>query len=185
MNVLLNGRCGARHRGIAIALAMAALLLAGCKQKSGTVLDQRVSLGSEARMGDPRYSTQLLKGFHGIEAGAWRWTARQFSVILRPPAGTPEKGATLEFQFTILESVIAKQGEITLSAAIGDQALPAATFRKAGKQVYSADVPAASLGAEAVKIDFSLDKAIPPNPPEMRELGVVAGSVALRAKPAK
>ena len=31
-------------------------------------------------MGDPKIEPQLVNGFHGVEAGAWRWTAKQFTV---------------------------------------------------------------------------------------------------------
>ena len=56
------------------------------------------------------------------------------------------------------------------------------TYTAAGPYVYKRDVPGSLLGADSVKVDFQLDKAMPPNDQDKRELGVVVNSVALEAK---
>ena len=172
-----------RRRALAAALvAAAALAAAGCKSHS--VSEQpggaHARMASGVRMGDPRAGTQLVRGFHGIEAGSWRWTARRFSVVLLLPPGAAQNGATLEFNLTVPDPVIAKLNHVTLTANVGGQDLAPATYSKAGDYVYSAGVPAAAFTGDTARVDFELDNAMPPNPPDLRELGVVAHSVALK-----
>ena len=58
-------------------------------------MKRRRSMRSVLNMGDPKVEPQLVTGFYGVEAGAWRWTAKQFTVALRPPFGAAQKGAKL------------------------------------------------------------------------------------------
>ena len=52
-------------------------------------------LVSTLKMSDPSAKHQLAKGFYQLEANAWRWTAGDFSVVLKTPPGAAQKGATL------------------------------------------------------------------------------------------
>ena len=160
-------------------VVIAAIAPPGCKPKSSA---GPTALAPIIRMGDPRAATQLLKGFYGIEAGEWRWTARQFNVLLRAPAGAGQNGATVDFRLTATGPVIAKLGQITLTGSVGGKTLHTETYSSPGDQAFVFDVPPAMLGNESVEIDFELDRVMPPNPPEMRELGVVAHSIVLRSK---
>src|SRR5271157_2393710 len=87
-------------RSLAVALlclAPLAVVPAGCK---------KTPLQSTLNMSDPRIAGQLVDGFYGVEAGAWRWTARQFSVKLRNPEGAAQKGGTLRLVLTVPPAVI-------------------------------------------------------------------------------
>ena len=181
-----SGR-GARRASLAGLILIVALAPLGCKRArtTGAAAEQPARLESEVAVGNPRAAVQLLKGFYGIEAGSWRWTGKQFSAILRTPPGASQNGAQLEFRFTVPDPVIAKLRTVTLAAAIGGAIFPAQTYSRPGDYVYSAAVPAEQLSGEAVTVNFQLDNAIPPNPPELRELGVVAHSIALKAQAAK
>ena len=46
-------------------------------------------------MADPAQAAQLLDGFYGIEGGKSRWTAKNFSVLLKAPPGSERNGAEL------------------------------------------------------------------------------------------
>src|SRR3954468_21000808 len=88
------------------ALALLALVLApmGCKRKKvrvGATDEETPKMQSVLHMGDTRIEPQLIKGFHGIEAAAWRWTKKQFTVALRPPFGASQKGAKLTVKLTV------------------------------------------------------------------------------------
>ncbi len=48
---------------------------------------------STVNMADPAQAAQLLSGFYGIEGGKSRWTARNFSVLLRRPRLPPSRTA--------------------------------------------------------------------------------------------
>lgn len=167
----------------------AALLLtlapAACKRKPprvDTIEDENRLPLSAIAMADPNGAVQLLSGFHTVEDNAWRWTAGKFAVILQPPPGAAEKGARLELELSVPESVISRRKSITLSAAVEGRPLAPETYTKAGQYTYSRDVPAASLGAGPAKIDFALDNFLAAGEIETRELGLIVRSVALRAK---
>lgn len=140
------------------------------------------SLASTVHMGDPRAAGQLVAGFHDIEERAWRWSMRQFSVYLRPPLGSAQKGAVLTLNLTVPAAVLQTQKTISLTASVNGNKLPAETWSKPGNYVYNRDVPAELMTGEAVRVDFELDKAMPPNERDARELGVVVSRVGLELK---
>jgi hypothetical protein len=139
-------------------------------------------MASMVNMADPNTSNQLLSGFHAVESNAWRWTMRKFVVMLKPPTGADQNGATLRLRLYIPDSEIAKIGPITLSAEVDGHQLDPQTFEKGGDFAYSRPVPADALKAPAVRVTFSLDKFQPPNPVDGRELGVVASVVGLQSR---
>ncbi len=167
--------------------ALLVMLAGGCRQPESIPIERSPErpaseLASIVHMADPRTASQLVRGFHAVEQDAWRWTAGQFDVVLRPPAGAGAKGAILHFRFSIPEPVIAKLGAITLSASVGGVELEPAIYRKAGDYIYTREVPAGVLAGDTVTVEFALDKSLPPGDLDRRELGVVASSVGFEAK---
>jgi hypothetical protein len=157
----------------------------GCKPRKVRVQqtdEEAPRMASALHMGDPKAEAQLVSGFYGIEQGAWRWTQRQFAVVLRPPFGSAAKGATLQLRLTAPPVVIKKLKTISLSATVSGSALPPETYTQPGDYTYTRAVPASLLTGEAVRVDFQLDKAMPPNSSDLRELGVVVVSVGLELK---
>ena len=118
----------------------------------------------------------------GIEQNSWRWTARQFSVVLRPPFGAAQRGARLELALTVPKVVTDKLKTVSLSATVDGHTLPPESYTQDGQFVYKRDLPPDLVSAESVRIDFQLDKAIPPTAGDQRELGVVVLTVALQPK---
>jgi len=145
-------------------------------------VDEASGLASSVRMGDRTMAKQLVGGFYDIEANAWRWTMQKFTVNLRPPAHSAQQGAVLELHLTVPAATIQKLGGITLTASIGGTALAPETYSKTGEYTYRRDVPASALTGDTARIDFLLDKAIPPGDVDKRELGIVATSVGLVSK---
>jgi hypothetical protein len=162
-----------------LTLAIAPL---GCKRPRAhaqQAAEETPRMASMVHVGDPKMAAQLVGGFYGIEANAWRWTARRFAVALRPPLGAAAKGAVLTLKLTVPPVVIEKERSVTLSAAIGGSALPPETYSKAGEYTYRRTVPAGALGGDTVRVDFELDKAMPPSGGDERELGIVVLSAGL------
>src|ERR1035441_843948 len=96
-HTLLGRLCGGL---VLVALALAPV---ACKKKKVRVAgadEEAPLMQSVLRMSDAKIEPQLVKGFHGIEAGAWRWTEKQFTVALRPPFGASQKGAKLSVKLT-------------------------------------------------------------------------------------
>lgn len=167
-------------------LMMLAFAPAGCKHRpaqSQPAFEKGApELASTVHLGDPKVADQLVSGFHEIEANAWRWTARQFVVVLRAPAGSGQIGAGLQVHLTVPPVVIEKLGAVTLSASIGDGTLAPETWSKPGDYVYRRDVPASLIRSGSVRLEFQLDKAIPAGSVDQRELGIVVSSIGLALK---
>ncbi|HJT88660.1 MAG TPA: hypothetical protein VJ732_12410, partial [Bryobacteraceae bacterium] len=94
---------------------------AGCKRaklRPRPTDESGASIASTIHTGDPKLAAQLISGFYQIEQGAWRWTGRQFTVVLHPPLGAAQNGARLEMDFTVPPVSIEKLGAQTLSATM-------------------------------------------------------------------
>ena len=129
-------------RRLALLAVVVTLDLAACKHKpqahSDVVDTKQATALSELKMGDPAAEPQLIRGFYGVESGSWRWTAPKFAVKLKPPDGSAQTGATLQFQFSLPDVIVNKVGPVTLSASVNGMALPSQTYSKAGEYTYSA-----------------------------------------------
>ena len=160
-----------------VTLALAPL---GCKRKQAGQVAPRMA--STVHMGDPDTATQLVSGFYGIEQSAWRWTGRRFSLMLHTPTGAAQKGATLQLRLTVPPVVLEKLTTISLSATIGGSTLAPETYTQAGEYSYTRDVAPALLAGDSVRVDFQLDKSMPPSGADARDLGVVVLSAGLELK---
>jgi hypothetical protein len=173
-----------RRRAVfSLALAVAAT---ACKGKRDRVTVQNEEetaprMASLVRMNDPKASAQMLSGFYSLENNSWRWTQGKFSVLLRTPASTATQGAVVTFAFSLPDIVIQKLKSVTITASVNGTKLKSAEYDKPGANIFTADVPAALLTGDSVKVDFALDKTVPPDV-DKRELGVVAISVGISSK---
>ncbi len=136
-------------------------------------------LASSVHAADPNGVPQLAEGFHSVEQNAWRWTAKRFVVLLGPPDGSAEQGATLTVRFAIPEAIISQLGELTLTANIGGTTLPSQTYNQPGDYIYTQSVPAAALAGDLVSAEFSFDKALGPSDADQRELSAIFSSAEL------
>lgn len=171
-------------RYVLIAVLLAAL--GGCRGRHGRQAIENekpdtARTSSLIRTNDKATAGQLLTGFYGIENNAWRWTAAKFSIVLRPPVGASQKGATLTLAFTIPEVIEQKVGGFSLAATSGGELLKRERYSKAGAYTFTADVPAAVLGKDAVTFEFEMDKALPPTAADRRELGIIVASAGLES----
>ena len=133
-------------------------------------------------MSDPKAAIQLLKGFHGVEQNAWRWTMGTFSVTLKPPAASNAKGATLMMKLTLPEAVISNVKSTTLTASVAGKQVGSQTYEAPGEYTFTADVPPSVFTSDAVTVDFALTRFLPAGTADPRELGLVASTIALEPK---
>ena len=159
-----------------VTLAFAPL---GCKRQPA---GESPGIASTIHMGDPKTATQLISGFYGIEQNAWRWTARRFTLVLRPPLGAAQKGATLQLRLTVPSVIVEKLKTIALSATIDGASFPPEAYTQAGDYTYTRDVAPALLAGQSVRVDFQLDKSMPPAGADLRDLGLVVLSAGLESK---
>ena len=97
-----------------------------------------------------------------------------FSTVLFPLSVT--------VKVAVPQVTIDKLKTISLSATAGGIALPPETYTTAGGYSYVREVPASALTDESVRIDFQLDKVMPPAPPDIRELGIIVHAIGLESK---
>ncbi len=134
---------------------------------------------SSVNTADPAQAAQLLDGFYGIEGARSRWTAGNFSVLLKAAPDSQVNGAALKLQLFIPEAQMQKLGAMTLRADVGGQELAAQTFSRSSQYTYSAQVPAPALRSGFAVVKFRLDKSSAGLNGDARELGVVVTGVSL------
>ncbi len=167
------------------ALVLCATLTTACSRRKPvveTIEESQSSLASVIHVADPAVASQLIHGFYDVEANAWRWTMGKFSVVLSPPAGAKEKGATLVLRFSLPERVLAELQSVTISASVNGFPLAPETYKKSGEQVYRRDVPANAIAGSDAKVDFALLRSLQPGALDERELGIIASSIGFESK---
>jgi hypothetical protein len=132
---------------------------------------------------NPAVAAQLIRGFHEIEQGAWRWTAGKFSVALKPPAGRDGQHGRVVLRCSVPEALISRVGPVTLSAAVDGSVLGSQTWKTSGEYTFAARVPATHLKRQAMTADFSLDRFLTAGQAETRELGLIVSSIAVERIP--
>jgi hypothetical protein len=130
-------------------------------------------------MGDPA-SAAWIGGFNDPENGA-RWTRQEFFVILQPPVNAGGR-LWLQVNLFVADSILRKQGPMTLSARIGSHVLAPQRYTTGGGQNFSRELEDEWLAPGANRIDFSLDKVQLPNATDHRELGVVVTEVSIKGR---
>jgi hypothetical protein len=143
---------------------------------------KRGEIASSISAGDPAFAGHFIDGFYGIEANAWRWTNKQFAVMLNPPLHSAERGAQLVVHLSVPDPVIEHSQFVELSCSVQGLKLAPQVFAKPGAYTYIRDVPADKLQGSEVYIDFELDHSLPPKPPDIRQLGIIVSQVELLAK---
>jgi len=157
------------------ALALLALL-AGCGASSDAKLEEVVNTAN----GGP--SPQLLRGFHPVEEGSWRWSQSKFSVALKPPRQISQ-GAVLVLKYSLPQPALATLKEVTISSTIEGIPLPPEKCSETGMRELRRDVPADVLkGKRAVTVDFAVDPFLPAGENDRRELGLIVHSIGLLRK---
>lgn len=159
----------------AVVAAVVFCSLPACRREPVAVktIEEAPRLPSAVLAGEPQAASQWAAGFYQIEDGAWRWTGRQFAVVLGTPPGAAQRGATLSLRVTVPPVVIQKLTATTLSASINGSELAPETYTKAGDYTYQREIAPSVLAADSARINFHLDRAIPPSGGDARELGII------------
>jgi hypothetical protein len=172
-------------RRLMVAIPFLALLIlapAACKRRKPTVVQDDGQLVTIVNVADPRAGVQLTRGFYDLEGNAWRWTDKNFAVMLRRPTGGNQNGATLQLKLTLPEVIFNQIGPMAVLATVNGVTLPSETYSKPGDYIYTRDVPASALSAETVNVEFSTDKSLPPTTKDTRELALVVTTIGLLPK---
>jgi hypothetical protein len=137
---------------------------------------------SKIEIADVTTTNQLLSGFWLLESNSWRWTARKFSVALQPPDGAETRGAILSLHLYIPDSQIELLGPMTLQAATEGESLDPEIYTKGGSYTYTRELSKELMTTSVLPIKFVLDKALPADKSDGRELGVIVTGIELQTK---
>ena len=134
-----------RSRILAGLLSVAVLLPAAafnsaCRGKRATTVQndegtpQPVNLppASSLKMSDAGAPGQIVRGVYPLEANAWRWTAGNFSILLKTPPGAAQKGATVSLTLVVSDAVLKQVKSQTLTASVGDKSVGSEKYTTAG-----------------------------------------------------
>jgi tRNA (mo5U34)-methyltransferase len=119
----------------------------------------------------PAYSVKLLEGWHPLEQNSFRWTSRQFSIELRKTM--PLNARTFRLRFHLPEAVVRASGPITIHAKVNGAAFAPETFSMEGEYSYTIDLGRRISKGGPLRIDFTVDKALPAGDLDTRELALI------------
>ena len=94
----------------------------------------------------------------------------------RVPSAPPLSDPALLVKLYIPDQEIARLKSVSLSVSVNGTALPPQSFTSGGTHIYVQPVPAVALNRSPARVDFALDRWMPPgsmNPSDDRELGLV------------
>ena len=161
-------------------MAALALLAAGC-DRAQRAPEVDPPPDTMVHVAHPAALSRLVAGFHRRDNDDWRWTKREFSIILDRPHGAAEHGAVIVLRFDLPEPSFAFLKSVSVSATAAGIALPTQRYDRPGEWTYRQHVPAAAFQYKTLRVDFALDKAIPPGA-DSRELGVLVTTVGFEAE---
>ncbi len=139
--------------------------------------DERVFFLLKSRYGLSPHAlsnVELLEGWHWMEVDGWRWTKQRFS--LRASFVPSHKRRRIILRLFVPPNLIKRLGPMTLCAAANGVELPPATFSSSGNYEFGRSFRAEGDQAE---FTFTLDKAVPPEECDGRELGIIVASIEL------
>ncbi len=164
---------------------LAALACLGCPRNEPMMPieegeDSPAQLLPSINVADPRSEPQLLEGFYPLEQGTWRWTEKEFSVILSVPAAVPGHQPNLDARVS-LPSALQDLVPMTLFAEVEDVEVGSHVFNElVTEELVTFPIPDGLLADEAALIKFRLDKALGPRDSDSRQLGVIVTSIAIK-----
>jgi len=121
--------------------------------------------------GDVRAKPQLISGWHSIEDGAWRWTAKEAQAVLATPRDLP-----VNFEMRLYfpdEHMQRAGGPVTVAILLDGKPLVQETYTVPGPHTILKTVPAAWLSKPTTSVTIRLNRAVGPSDSDRRELGIV------------
>ena len=135
---------------------------------------------SYLNLGDIRNKAQLGSGWYGIEDGGWRWMSKQAEAVLRVPA---EAAPVFEMQLFFPPGFMQRTGgSVTVSVMLDGRLLTRETYLQPGGYRLAKSVSRDQLTAPAVRVTLQLNRAMPPDASDQRELGAVVSRLGFASR---
>jgi hypothetical protein len=170
-------------RGLTLALLIALVAAGGCGRKlrhanPSATIEEEGELRSRIRVAEGADAAQVIDGFYGPEGQSWCWTRKKFSVALAAPAaGT---GAlVLDLKYAVPDSVFESMKGASVSASVSGAKLSACTLLQPGQGTCQFPMAVSPKPGEPLIVEFEVDRAIPRDTGEERELALIVSEVGL------
>lgn len=111
-------------------------------------------------------NVELQHGFHQPEGHNWRWTERSFSLRARFPAARPRQ---LRLKIFLPAALLQRTGALQLRLCCNAMPLADAILDRPGDYIVRRPLPSAS----EFLLHGELDRALPPEPGDARERGLI------------
>lgn len=118
---------------------------------------------------------ELIRGWHALEYGCWRWTEREFAASLRAP---DKMRPRLKLHFFLPEAVVNRLGAVSLAASVDGTPLEPETYTQPGEYVFARNLPGQAAGRPLL-VEFRLDRALPPDEEDPRERGIIVSALTI------
>jgi len=130
----------------------------------------------ELRVADAGLKDRLLRGFYE-GTNAWKWTGRQFAVLLDapPPLDAP---TYLVLDFNAPDELMKVVKEVTVTARVNGEVVGSQKYSASGRYFFQCSVPLPLLKKSPAEVEFELDRAAK-DPDNGRELGLIVVNVRL------
>lgn len=123
----------------------------------------------------PWAEVELRRGWYADEGRAWRWTEPRFSFAQALAfAGKP---ARLCMHLYVPQSLLARQGSVTLYGSINGMLVEQKTYHVAGDHLYVRHLAPAIIRDGHVCAEFWVNAALPPDEFDPRERGLIVCSL--------
>lgn len=131
-----------------------------------TQRDERVFCLLRSRAFASAPVNQLVDGWHVLENGAWRWTARRFGLTVAPGA------QRLSLKVTVPPNL---ELPLTLTARAEGAVIATHTLTRSGDFECAQHIPP----GDEVLVEFELDGALPPDNADARERAIIVRGIEL------
>ena len=126
-----------------------------------------------------RYSLanlELVRGWHDDEGQGWRWTQREFSVRIRELAAG--RTARVTTRLFLPDALLERSSAITMSVSVAGRELSACSYSESGRHTHVFELTPSETAPGAVQLDYALSYALPPEPSDNRERGIIVYAIS-------
>jgi len=144
--------------------------LAQFSDPTTTANDERIFVLLKSEYGVTRHT--LLEGWHEPENEGWRWTERRFGVHFQAPARGRYKCCV---KLYLPEQLSASSDPFVIEAFLNQTSIGLEEYTQPGDYTFSRLLPEGSDW----HVQFTLNRAIPPDQSDSRERGIIVASCDL------
>lgn len=144
----------------------------GCLSDSNPVdsaADERIFLFLRSRVRYPDLHVRLLRGWHQLEEGNWRWTEKEFSFEVLLSRTAPPREFALAF--VLPEMLFRPSAPVCVSCEVNGHPIGASNYSSPGSHTFRGNFRHVTTDRAAIR--FRVEHDFRPPADDTRDLGVV------------